>query len=154
MEQISQCIMLQLWLESRRYLKPFQGPSKASRSVSSLAGLIAHQTQPRSTEAGNKIRVMSSAHALPQVMAASSKELKSRIDSVANTQKITDAMKLVAAAKVRRAQDAVVNGRPFAENLVKVMRMLKAHSNCLCTFLTLHIALCTAAVSHAPHYAG
>ena len=29
-------------------------------------------------------------------------------------------MKLVAAAKVRRAQDAVVNGRPFAENLVKV----------------------------------
>lgn len=29
-------------------------------------------------------------------------------------------MKLVAAAKVRRAQEAVVNGRPFAENLVKV----------------------------------
>lgn len=37
-----------------------------------------------------------------------------------NTQKITEAMKLVAAAKVRRAQDAVVRGRPFAENLVKV----------------------------------
>ena len=37
-----------------------------------------------------------------------------------NTQKITEAMKLVAAAKVRRAQEAVVNGRPFAENLVKV----------------------------------
>lgn len=30
-------------------------------------------------------------------------------------------MKLVAAAKVRRAQDAVVNGRPFSEALVKVM---------------------------------
>jgi len=41
--------------------------------------------------------------------------------SVKNTKKITDAMKLVAAAKVRRAQDAVVNGRPFAENLVKVL---------------------------------
>jgi len=40
---------------------------------------------------------------------------------VGNTQKITDAMKLVAAAKVRRAQDAVINGRPFAENLVKVL---------------------------------
>ena len=51
---------------------------------------------------------------------AGQKELKGRIDSVKNTQKITDAMKLVAAAKVRRAQDAVVNGRPFAENLVKV----------------------------------
>lgn len=53
-------------------------------------------------------------------MAASSKELKGRIESVKNTQKITEAMKLVAAAKVRRAQDAVINGRPFAENLVKV----------------------------------
>ena len=48
------------------------------------------------------------------------KDTRDRINSVKNTQKITDAMKLVAAAKVRRAQDAVVNGRPFAENLVKV----------------------------------
>ena len=55
-----------------------------------------------------------------QVVAVSTKELKTRIQSVKNTQKITDAMKLVAAAKVRRAQDAVINGRPFAENLVKV----------------------------------
>ena len=59
-------------------------------------------------------------HPGAQVMAASSKELKGRIESVKNTQKITEAMKLVAAAKVRRAQDAVINGRPFAENLVKV----------------------------------
>ncbi|KAK9831491.1 hypothetical protein WJX81_001590 [Elliptochloris bilobata] len=49
------------------------------------------------------------------------KDTRDRIQSVKNTQKITDAMKLVAAAKVRRAQDAVVNGRPFAENLVKVL---------------------------------
>lgn len=49
------------------------------------------------------------------------KEVRDRIDSVKNTQKITDAMKLVAAAKVRRAQDAVINGRPFSENLVKVL---------------------------------
>jgi ATP synthase F1 gamma subunit len=46
--------------------------------------------------------------------------VRDRIGSVKNTQKITEAMKLVAAAKVRRAQEAVVNGRPFAENLVKV----------------------------------
>ena len=51
---------------------------------------------------------------------ASLKDTRDRIDSVKNTQKITEAMKLVAAAKVRRAQDAVINGRPFAENLVKV----------------------------------
>lgn len=49
------------------------------------------------------------------------KDLRDRIDSVKNTKKITDAMKLVAAAKVRRAQEAVVNGRPFSENLVKVL---------------------------------
>ena len=54
-------------------------------------------------------------------MAAGLKETRDRINSVKNTKKITDAMKLVAAAKVRRAQDAVVNGRPFAENLVKVL---------------------------------
>lgn len=52
---------------------------------------------------------------------ASLKDTRDRIASVKNTQKITEAMKLVSAAKVRRAQDAVINGRPFAENLVKVL---------------------------------
>lgn len=54
-------------------------------------------------------------------MSANLKELRDRIESVKSTQKITDAMKLVAAAKVRRAQEAVVGGRPFSENLVKVL---------------------------------
>jgi len=49
------------------------------------------------------------------------KDIRDRISSVGNTKKITEAMKLVAAAKVRRAQEAVINGRPFAENLVKAM---------------------------------
>merc|ERR1719161_1394601 len=53
--------------------------------------------------------------------ASGMKALRDRMESVANTKKITDAMKLVAAAKVRRAQEAVVRGRPFAENLVKVL---------------------------------
>lgn len=52
------------------------------------------------------------------------KEVRDRIGSVKNTQKITEAMKLVAAAKVRRAQDAVINSRPFTENLVKVRYVL------------------------------
>lgn len=55
------------------------------------------------------------------VVCESLKNLRDRISSVKNTKKITDAMKLVAAAKVRRAQTAVQNGRPFSENLVKVM---------------------------------
>lgn len=49
------------------------------------------------------------------------RELRDRIGSVKNTQKITEAMKLVAAAKVRRAQEAVVNSRPFSETLVEVL---------------------------------
>lgn len=49
------------------------------------------------------------------------RELRERIDSIKNTQKITEAMKLVAAAKVRRAQEAVINGRPFSETLIKVL---------------------------------
>lgn len=49
------------------------------------------------------------------------RELRDRIGSVRNTQKITEAMKLVAAAKVRRAQEAVVNSRPFSETLVEVL---------------------------------
>eukprot|EP00850_Spirogloea_muscicola_P009378 SM000052S17770 [mRNA] locus=s52:609708:610880:+ [translate_table: standard] len=57
----------------------------------------------------------------PGAAVAGLKDLRDRIDSVKNTKKITDAMKLVAAAKVRRAQEAVVNGRPFSENLVKVL---------------------------------
>ncbi|MCQ7618842.1 ATP synthase F1 subunit gamma [Salmonella enterica] len=56
-----------------------------------------------------------------QVVRCSLRELRSRIDSVRNTQKITEAMKLVAAAKVRRAQEAVVSSRPFSEALVEVL---------------------------------
>lgn len=55
---------------------------------------------------------------------ASLKALKLRIGSVKSTQKITKAMKTVAAAKLRRAQDAAVAGRPYAERLAGVMASL------------------------------
>lgn len=55
------------------------------------------------------------------VVRCSLRDLRNRIDSVRNTQKITEAMKLVAAAKVRRAQEAVVSSRPFSEALVEVL---------------------------------
>lgn len=57
---------------------------------------------------------------------ASLKALKLRIGSVKSTQKITKAMKTVAAAKLRRAQDAAVAGRPYAERLAAVMASLAA----------------------------
>lgn len=55
------------------------------------------------------------------VMGENILELRNRIGSIKNTKKITQAMKLVAAAKVRRAQDAVIRSRPFSENLEKVL---------------------------------
>jgi len=54
-------------------------------------------------------------------MGGSIKALRDRVGSVKNTKKITSAMKLVAAAKVRRAQDAVLKTRPFSETLQKVL---------------------------------
>ncbi|SDC63343.1 ATP synthase F1 subcomplex gamma subunit [Sphingomonas sp. YR710] len=55
---------------------------------------------------------------------ASLKALKVRITSVKSTQKITKAMKMVAAAKLRRAQAAAEAGRPYAERLTAVMSSL------------------------------
>jgi F-type H+-transporting ATPase subunit gamma len=55
---------------------------------------------------------------------ASLKALKNRISSVKSTQKITKAMKMVAAAKLRRAQQAAEAGRPYAERLNAVMTSL------------------------------
>ena len=53
--------------------------------------------------------------------AGSLREIRDRMSTVKNTQKITDAMRLVAAAKVRRAQDAVLKTRPFSQTLQKVL---------------------------------
>ena len=52
---------------------------------------------------------------------ANLKDLKNRIESVKSTRKITSAMKMVAAAKLRRAQEAAEAARPFAERMEKVL---------------------------------
>ncbi len=54
------------------------------------------------------------------------KDLKNRIASVTSTRKITKAMQMVAAAKLRRAQEAAVAGRPYAERFNAVMAGLSA----------------------------
>merc|ERR1719231_294913 len=54
-------------------------------------------------------------------MGATIRELRDRVSSVKNTKKITSAMKLVAAAKVRRAQEAVLRSRPFSETLERIL---------------------------------
>ncbi|QNI69839.1 F0F1 ATP synthase subunit gamma [Cyanobium sp. NS01] len=57
---------------------------------------------------------------------ANLKEIRDRISSVKNTRKITEAMRLVAAAKVRRAQDQVLRSRPFADRLARVLENLQS----------------------------
>jgi len=54
------------------------------------------------------------------------KDLKNRIASVKSTRKITKAMQMVAAAKLRRAQEAAENARPYAERFNAVMGQLAA----------------------------
>ena len=49
------------------------------------------------------------------------KDLKNRIESVKSTRKITKAMQMVAAAKLRRAQEAAEDARPYAERMRAVM---------------------------------
>jgi F-type H+-transporting ATPase subunit gamma len=57
---------------------------------------------------------------------ASLKDLKNRIASVKSTQKITKAMQMVAAAKLRRAQEAAIAARPYAERMSQVLASLGA----------------------------
>ena len=49
------------------------------------------------------------------------KDLRVRIDSVKSTQKITSAMKMVAAAKLRRAQDQAEAARPYSERMDRML---------------------------------
>ena len=54
------------------------------------------------------------------------KEVKNRITSVMSTQQITKAMKMVAAAKLRRSQDRITQIRPFAQKLNTILKNLSA----------------------------
>jgi len=57
---------------------------------------------------------------------ATVKEMRTRISAVKSTQKITKAMQMVAAAKLRRAQNAAQSGRPYAERMAAVIANLAA----------------------------
>ena len=57
---------------------------------------------------------------------ATLKAIRKRIGSIRNTQQITKAMKMVSAAKLRRAQEAVVQARPYAEKMAELFKNLSA----------------------------
>ena len=59
---------------------------------------------------------------------ASLRDIRKRIRSVKNTRQITKAMKMVSAAKLRRAQDNVIAARPYAQTLDAVMSTLISRS--------------------------
>src|SRR6201996_3204560 len=54
-------------------------------------------------------------------MSGQLKEVRNRIKSVTSTQQITKAMKMVSAAKLRRAQDAILQMRPYAQKLQEML---------------------------------
>jgi len=62
-------------------------------------------------------------------MSGALKEVRSRIKSVQSTQQITKAMKMVSAAKLRRAQDAITQMRPYAKKLQEVLSNIVTSSN-------------------------
>lgn len=62
-------------------------------------------------------------------MAGQLKEVRSRISSVQSMQQITKAMKMVSAAKFRRAQDAIVQMRPYAQKLQEVLSNIVSSSD-------------------------
>lgn len=60
---------------------------------------------------------------------ANLKDLKNRIKSVKSTQKITSAMKMVAAAKLRKAQDNAIKARPYADRMARMITSLAAKAD-------------------------
>jgi F-type H+-transporting ATPase subunit gamma len=61
-------------------------------------------------------------------MAGQLKEVRNRIKSIQNSQQITKAMKMVSAAKLRRAQDAIVQMRPYAQKLQELLSNIVSSS--------------------------
>jgi F-type H+-transporting ATPase subunit gamma len=59
---------------------------------------------------------------------ASTRDIRRRIRSVGNTAKITKAMQMVAASKMRKAQQTVINFRPFARMMYRVQRRTTTHT--------------------------
>jgi F-type H+-transporting ATPase subunit gamma len=60
---------------------------------------------------------------------AKTQDLRRRIRSIGNTMQLTRAMKMVSAAKLRRAQDRILRARPYAERTLKILRSLSSRAN-------------------------
>ncbi|KAM7492710.1 hypothetical protein LguiA_035631 [Lonicera macranthoides] len=94
-------------------LVSWKSPIQETQSLSFQSHLNPFPTLPNVSSPNTHIQSLS--------IRCGIRELRDRINTVKNTQKVTEAMKLVAAARVRRAQESVINGRPFSETLVDVL---------------------------------
>ena len=68
-------------------------------------------------------------------------DLKKRIKSVKSTQKITKAMKMVAAAKLRKAQENAEKGRPYSEKMQNIILNLTSQLMTLITLRNFYLEL-------------
>ncbi len=57
------------------------------------------------------------------------RDIKSRIESIRNTRQITNAMKMVAAAKLRKAQNGIINARPYANHIKDMLMTINFKKN-------------------------
>ncbi len=60
---------------------------------------------------------------------AKTQDIKRRIRSISNTMQLTKAMKMVAAAKLRRAQDRILGARPYSQRLLQVLQSLASRAD-------------------------
>ena len=68
---------------------------------------------------------------------SNAKDIRSQIKSIKSTQKITKAMQMVAASKMRRSQDAMLEGRPYVDNILRVIaHLLKTRAEVAHPFFT------------------
>ena len=80
---------------------------------------------------------------------ANLKDIKNRIQSVENTKKITRAMKMVAAAKVKKAENTVKASRPFTTELTSMLKKLLASVG---TYSTQSLKIKSAHIKAAFHH--
>ena len=61
-------------------------------------------------------------------MANNVRDIKNRIESIRSTRQITNAMKMVAAAKLRKAQDKIIKARPYADHVSEMIKRIKSNN--------------------------
>jgi len=114
LRSVSGATCTQTFLGAKKGFSSFEGLKSAKTSLFSYDETAQHNGVEIAEDVQFRIE-----------MGGNLRALRDRIGSVKNTIKITEAMKLVAAAKVRKAQEVVLGARPFSEAVVRVLYSLQ-----------------------------